>query len=136
MLLGSTASADAPTTTEAPLVVEAIVAEEPKPKPSKRYACEDWRHLVEQYDWDVDLALRVMEKESSCNPTATNPEAHRNRDGSVFCYGSYGLMQVSCHDGVLYDPAENIAVAYRKYKAGGWSPWGVCNFERTCAVLQ
>jgi hypothetical protein len=81
--------------------------------------CENYRHLVEQYDWDVRIALAVMKAESGCNPQAYNPEAHRG------CNGSLGLFQIACvHHDSTFDPAGNVASAYRIYSSGGWRPWG------------
>lgn len=73
--------------------------------------------------------MAVMEQEStyqgvSCNPNAYNPEWHYDINGKPYCQGSFGLMQISCHSGQLYNPEQNIAAAWEKYKARGWQPWG------------
>lgn len=79
--------------------------------------------------------MRVMQKESGCNPIAENKKDYHS---SAQCWGSYGLMQVGCLHAPypLYDPTENIAKAYELYKKEKWKPWGVCNFEATCSVLK
>ncbi len=83
--------------------------------------CEAFRSLVSQYNWNVNTAMAVMKAESGCNTMARN-----TTDNHGVCMGSYGLFQISCHSGAVYDPAQNIAIAYQKYQARGWQPWGVC----------
>jgi soluble lytic murein transglycosylase-like protein len=81
---------------------------------------EQWRGLVAQYDWPVAEALRVMACESGGNAAAESG------------YGDGGLMQIryaAHYDKVasydaLFDPATNIAVAYRIWRDQGWAPWG------------
>lgn len=89
-----------------------------------RYAgagnCEAYRGLVSQYGWDVNTAMAIMRAESSCNPNAANTS-----DNHGVCMGSFGLFQISCHSGAVYDPAANVAIAWQKYQARGWQPWGV-----------
>lgn len=80
--------------------------------------CESYRPLVAQYDWNVDVAMNVMRVESGCNPNAANL-----KDNHQVCIGSYGLFQISCHGGKIFDPAANVAAAYSKYSARGWQPW-------------
>lgn len=92
----------------------------PKPKPSVYPAsCETYRPLIEQYSWDVRIAMAVMEAESGCNPNSANLNDKHNG-----CMGSFGLFQIACYDGQVYDPAKNIAIAWEKYKKRGWQPWG------------
>lgn len=82
-------------------------------------SCASYRDLVSQYNWDVNVALAVMQAESSCN---TN-------DISSTC--DHGLMQINCvhadlvagNLNLLHDPATNIRVAYAIYSGDGWSPW-------------
>ena len=83
--------------------------------------CEAYRSLVAQYSWNVNTAMAVMKAESSCNPQARN-----TTDNHGVCIGSFGLFQISCHSGAVYDPAENVKIAWAKYQARGWQPWGVC----------
>lgn len=82
-------------------------------------SCEQWRPLVEKYNWDVELAMAIMQAESGCNPNAAN-----NADNHGVCMGSFGLFQISCHGGQIYDPAKNVAAAWGKYQNNGWLPWG------------
>lgn len=81
--------------------------------------CELYRPLVSQYSWNVSVAMAVMQAESGCNPNAANLT-----DSHATCKGSFGLFQIACFDGQVYDPAQNIAVAWRKYQARNWQPWG------------
>lgn len=92
-------------------------------------SCENFRPVLAKYGWNVNVALKVIDAESyggvdgMCNTMAKNPEYHR----SGGCYGSFGLFQISCHGGEIYDVEANVAAAWAKYQARGWSPWGVCN---------
>jgi len=78
----------------------------------------EWRALVSRYDWPIDEALRVMGCESSGYADAYNA-------------GNYGLMQINAvHaakvDGALerlFEPEENLRVAYIIWRDQGWAPW-------------
>jgi hypothetical protein len=80
----------------------------PKPKNTPQAvasgSCEAFRGLVSQYAWPVDQAMFVMFKESGCNPT------------NVSSTQDYGLFQL--HLQKVFDPAQNIAIAYGKYVSG------------------
>lgn len=90
--------------------------------------CENYRSIVAQYDWDVRTAMAVMQQEStnpqtgvSCDPNIANwSDDHSTWAG---CMGSFGLFQINCSHGQVYDPAKNVAIAYSMYKARGWQPW-------------
>ena len=89
---------------------------QPPQQPAVRLSisCEQYRPLVAQYSWPVDIVLAIMYAESGCNPNAISPT------------DDHGLMQL--HGIRIYDPAENIAYAYNeKYLKGGFSHWTVCN---------
>jgi hypothetical protein len=83
-------------------------------------SCEQFRPLVSQYAWNVETAMRVMDYETAgrlngqCDPNAENWT-----DNHKVCMGSFGLFQISCHSGIVKDPAQNIAIAYQKYVASG-----------------
>lgn len=80
---------------------------------------EVWRSLVAVYDWNVEIALCLMAKESGGNPNAFNKS------------GASGLMQVlaSWADNFGYQPADlfipevNLAISYALYADGGWNHW-------------
>lgn len=80
--------------------------------------CEAYRPIVAKYGWNVDVAMNVMRVESGCNPNAANLN-----DNHGVCIGSFGLFQISCHGGQIYNPEQNIAAAWSKYQARGWQPW-------------
>lgn len=89
--------------------------------------CVQYRALIAQYDWDLDTALAVCQAESGGRAQAYNPA---NTDGS----DDKGLYQVnSVHVGRLigdqerFNPAANVAAAYRIYQGGGWAAWSAFN---------
>lgn len=63
--------------------------------------------------------MAVMMAESTCNPSAANRTDRHNG-----CMGSFGLFQIACYDGEVFDPEQNVAIAWKKYQARGWQPWG------------
>lgn len=76
---------------------------------------QQWRELVCSYDWDCSWALSVIACESGGNPNAYNPR------------GPYvGLFQLLDPSRSLFDPAENTAAAYAKYRRQGPGAWGAC----------
>ncbi len=89
--------------------------------------CEQYRSLVQKYDWNVDIALAVMQAESSCISDRDNTGL--NYDGS----NDKGLMQInSIHSNIIsdldrLDPVENIRAAYEVYRGSGWKAWSAYN---------
>lgn len=88
--------------------------------------CEAYRHLIEQYDWDVATMMYAMQAESGCNPSAVGDNYVI---GGIYA-PSCGLLQVrtlagrpSCE--ALKDPATNIATAYQIWKSQGYQAWTV-----------
>jgi hypothetical protein len=84
-------------------------------------------NLISQYSWDIDTAYKIMVCESRGKSSAYNSEWHYG------CRGSYGLFQVACvHSKYvdslwdLYDPEENVRVAYEIWKKQGWWAWKNC----------
>lgn len=82
--------------------------------------CESYRPLFEQYGWNVNTAMAIMQAESGCRPTAISPT------------DDHGLMQINhgveIYGQGIYDPATNIRIAYtEKYLKGGWRHWSVYN---------
>jgi hypothetical protein len=96
----TTTEAPPPTTTTLP---PTTTTEAPPPAPREQYpvGCENYRPLIEQYDWPVEGAMRTMKAESECDPNAVSPT------------DDHGLFQL--HGRPVYDPAENIAIAYGMY---------------------
>ena len=80
--------------------------------------CEQFRNIVEKYDWDTNIMLAIMKAESNCNQYADNTGL--NSDGTV----DIGLLQINSVHGYskteLTNPATNIAIAYKIWKAQGY----------------
>jgi 2-oxoglutarate dehydrogenase complex dehydrogenase (E1) component-like enzyme len=101
-------------------------ASQTSPKPilaavAVKSSCQQYKPIFAKYDWNVSSALALCSIESGGNPYAANWT-----DNHGVCMGSFGLMQISCHSGQVYNPEQNIAIAYAKYKTSGWSPWPPC----------
>lgn len=138
----------APEAAHAPKLIEPIKDTSPRPKMPQRAritatrpgSCEQYRSIVARYDWNVETAMKIMDAETAgsldgnCNPRADNmADVHRDMNGKVYCIGSHGLFQISCHGGRIYDPAANIRAAYGKYKSQGWAAWTyTCRHKVVC----
>ncbi len=84
--------------------------------------CGAYRSLLDDYGWNVDIAVAVCNAESGGNPTVVSPT------------NDHGLMQL--HGIPIYDPAANISYAYyEKYLKGGWSHWSVCKSIKGAAPI-
>ena len=80
--------------------------------------------LVDNYDWPTDVAYRVCMQESGGNSNAANwTDPHPE----LGCSGSFGLMQMNCGYGQLFDPKTNMDAAHTMWNKYGWKPWaGTC----------
>jgi len=97
--------------------------------------CEQYRKIVEQYDWNVEIVMQIMFHESSCNTYVVNDNPSTG-DYSV------GLMQINLYgsnakhrpsEEALKNPYTNIEFAYKLYKSSGFqSQWGVCRDKVRC----
>lgn len=83
--------------------------------------CNDYRSLVAQYDWNVSIAMAVMQAESGCNPSAHSPTADRG----LMQINQVHAAKVGGNLNALFDPATNVRVAYQVYQGAGWSAWSV-----------
>lgn len=88
--------------------------------------CEQYRHLVEQYDWDTDLMLEIMRLESSCKSFAVGDTTPIRGVLAPSC----GLLQIRTLKGrpdceTLKDPATNIEWGYKIYTTQGYNAWTV-----------
>lgn len=84
--------------------------------------CEAYRPLIEQYDWDVEIAFAVCSAESQGQETAVNW-----KDNHKVCMGSAGLFQIGCVNAPIEEmqiAENNIEKAYQLYGERGWQPWG------------
>ena len=88
--------------------------------------CEPYRYLIQRYSWNVEVAMNVCRVESRGNPNASNWNDHH-----ATCSASFGLFQINCGRGQLYDPAQNVATAYSMWIESGWTPWGFT----TCKII-
>lgn len=81
------------------------------------------KDIINQYDWDKDLAYAVMMAESSGQADVVNWKDKHNG-----CNGSYGLFQIACvhetNPELLKDEEYNVKRAYELYKKSGWKIWG------------
>lgn len=84
--------------------------------------------MIAQYDWDKDLAYKIMMCESGGNPLALNDNP-KTKDYSV------GLFQVNLYgdnaksrpsEDWLKVPENNVAYAYQLYKDGGFKAHWSC----------
>lgn len=125
-----------------PAVAQAIVPPAPAVDPVAEVApapaysatdCDQFRPLISQYSWNVDVALQVCQAESGGNPNNENAT-----DYHVVCSGSRGLFQIGCDStddyADMFDPATNIAQAFKLYASRGWEPWGAttCAYKVAC----
>jgi len=104
-----------------------VEAEKPKPVVTQLTGCEHYKELISQYDWNVSVALAVVQAESGCNPNAIGD----NYPIGGLLAPSCGLFQVrtlagrpSCEQ--LQNPATNVEWAYKLYRESNWQPWSVC----------
>lgn len=103
------------------LVLTEPVQAQSQPEPASG-SCEDYRSLVDQYDWDTATMMRIMNGESECIPTN-----HNLTDQHKTCTGSYGLFNIGCNWGYsmsyLENPSNNVKVAYEVWQKQGYSAW-------------
>lgn len=102
----------------------------PRPRPiiaSSKVAnrCEEFRNLVKQYDWNVEIMLAIMMAESGCNPRSDN--SGLNVDGTY----DYGLFQINSVHGhsrdILANPAKNTEIAFKIWQSQGYRAWAAYN---------
>lgn len=121
---------------EAKKEVEVLEPAQPGPAPQPQphpVGCENYRHLISQYSWNVNTAINICQAESGGNPRAQGD----NYPIRGLLAPSCGLFQVrtlagrpTCEE--LKDPATNIAWAYRIYLGQGYQAWSVCKTKVNC----
>ncbi len=104
---------------------------EPQPKVTQATGCEKYRDIIDNYSWNVNTAIAVCNAESSGNANTSNLNDYHSFAG---CRGSFGLFQINCSHGKVYDPVENIRIAAAMYQASGWKPWSAttCKYKVQC----
>ena len=90
--------------------------------------CEAYRDIISKYSWNVEVAMNVCKAESSGNP---NNENLLDYHSFANCRGSFGLFQINCSHGRVFDPEKNIAIAHAMYEVRKWQPWAF----HTCKVV-
>lgn len=115
-----------------PVVVPSVVSE-PKPATQARSGsgCEKYRDIISQYSWNVEVAIKVCNAESGGNSHIANMNDYHS---FAHCRGSFGLFQINCSHGRVYDPTENVRIAYQMYQARKWAPWSftTCRYKVKC----
>ena len=76
---------------------------------SRGAAYGPWADLINQYPWPTGTAYRIMMCESGGNANAYNARS-----------GATGLFQILNGP---FDPAANVAMAFRMWQQRGWQPW-------------
>lgn len=112
--------------------------------------CADY---ITKYDWNKTVAHNVMIVESGNKANNLN-DTPSTGDYSVGCFqinlkgennlrakyrdavdlGYTGSMSVSELKEWLWNPGNNVAVAYKMYKSSGWQPWSAttCRYKVQC----
>jgi len=118
--LATTTTTLAPSTTIATTTTTIRPVATTTPVASSENLCS----LVDNYDWPTDVAYRVCMQESGGNANAANwTDPHPE----LGCNGSFGLMQMNCGYGQLFDPKTNMDAAHTMWNKYGWKPWaGTC----------
>lgn len=91
--------------------------------------CEQYRGILAQYDWDVDLMMAIMQAESSCNPEAVGDKTLTfQKNGRTYGY-SKSLLQIRQLPGRehcdTFDPDIIVKCGYDIWKSQGYNAWSV-----------
>lgn len=89
--------------------------------------CEPIFRLIEQKNWNVQIAKAIMQAESGCNTNAVG-DTHPINGLLAYSCGVYQIRTLkgrpSCEQ--LKDPATNIEWAYKISNGGSnWRAWSV-----------
>lgn len=133
------AEAPRPETTPADTV---LVAETAPPKPLHKPQialsqgdCEQYRDIIDNYDWDVEIAMKIASHESGCDTSIVNDNpATGDYSIGIFQINIFGAnAKYRPSEQALKDPATNIAYAYSLWKSSGFqSQWSVCRSVVRC----
>lgn len=122
---------------ESKLQSQSVVAtvQAPKPAPvvvaAASVDCQGAKSLIDRYDWNTTVAYNVMVAESGCNANNANwTDGHPD----MGCTGSFGLFQINCGHGQVFDAAQNVSIAYQMWRTSGWRPWSAttCRYKVAC----
>ncbi|HJQ07955.1 MAG TPA: hypothetical protein VJ836_00575 [Candidatus Saccharimonadales bacterium] len=110
---------------------EPVKVQELAPQVTQTTGCEKYRDIIDNYSWNADVAIAVCNAESSGNP---NNQNFSDYHAFANCRGSFGLFQINCSHGQVYDATENIRIAAAMYDASGWKPWSftTCKYKVSC----
>lgn len=144
MLLSIASVALANTKTDSIVYVKPeVIVEEVKPE-TETERIE--RRVRETFPERPDDAVAIAMAESTLQPMAYNPEAHKDSQGNVICTGSIGVMQVACvhvkDKMTLHDVEINLATSRRIYEEAekrtgdGFNPWGAYTDKRYLKYLK
>jgi hypothetical protein len=118
--------------------VKQVIVYAKKEKPLKM-DCNALRPLLALYDWNVEMAMKISNAESGCNPANHNrTDVHRNRDGTILCLGSWNFLSVGCghykKGEDINDIALNAKKGYAIYKSSGnsFKQWTTCKDIAGC----
>lgn len=111
-----------------------LKAESPTAELPKTTSCDYYKSLIKQYDWNDDIAIKIMMAESGCNANALNDNP-RTGDYSVSLFQINLYGENAKHrptEEWLKVPENNIYYAYKIYQEQGWKAWGVCRRSVKC----
>lgn len=120
----------------APTPVQAIAAATVQPIVAQ--GCDAYRSLIDQYNWSTKIAYAVMRAENpGCNPASTSlANWNGTVDRGLFQVNSIHADMVNGNLDALYNPAINIATAYRIYSGGGWERWTTFTSGKYLSYLE
>lgn len=100
--------------------------------------CDAYRSLIDQYNWNTNVAFAVMRAENpGCNPASTSkPNWNGSVDRGLFQVNSIHADMVNGNLAALYNPTTNVATAYRIYSGGGWKRWSTFNSGKYLSYLE
>lgn len=117
------------------LLATSVQAEAPTTLLPTKTPCEYYKDIIRSYDWNDEIAINIMLKESECDADVVN-------DNPVTKDYSVGLFQINLYgsnakhrpsEEELKDPKTNIEFAYNLWKEYGFqSQWGVCRRNVKC----
>lgn len=115
-----------------PVEVQSETATVATPAPvSHPVGCENYRQLISQYDWNVDVMLAIAKAESGCRADATGDKSLTYQlHGRTYGY-SKSIFQVRILPGREHcdsnDVQVNVRCAYAIYQGQGYGAWSVYN---------